>query len=87
MGFFKFIVISFLVLYIIRVIIRLIFPSVLRGMVNNMQEQARNQQAGQEPRRPEGSINIDYVPPRSKPNPKPGAADKLGEFVDYEEIK
>lgn len=82
MGLLKFIVITFLVFYIIRIIIRLIFPSLLRGVVNKMQEQAQ-QRGRQEPGRPEGSISIDYMPPK----PKGGRTDKLGDFVDYEEIK
>jgi hypothetical protein len=34
-------------------------------------------------RKPEGKINIDYVPPQSKPSP---GAQNAGEFVDFEEI-
>ena len=41
------------------------------------------QQQQQRRRTPEGSINIDYVPPQ----PKQGNADKLGDFVEYEEVK
>ncbi|MES2454357.1 MAG: DUF4834 domain-containing protein [Bacteroidota bacterium] len=82
MGFLKFIVISFLVLYIIRMIIRMIFPVVLKNLFNKVQEQAQSQgRAAQE--KPEGAISIDYMPPK----PKQGKTDKLGDFVDYEEIK
>ena len=45
--------------------------------------QAKTQQQQQAPRKPEGSISIDYVPPQ----PKQGNADKLGDFVEYEELK
>ncbi len=86
MGIIKFIVITILVLYIIRVIIRLILPMVFVKMVNKVQQKAQGQ-AGQQPRernsKPEGSISIDYMPPQAKG----GRTDKLGDFVDYEEIK
>lgn len=82
MGFLKFILVSFLVIYIIRIILRLIFPVVLKSMFSKVQQQAQNQHR-QEPSRPEGSISIDYMPPK----PKAGKTDALGDFVDYEEIK
>lgn len=82
MGFFKFIIISFLVLYIIRIILRLIFPVVLKNMFSKVQQQAQNQ-GRPEQAKPEGSISIDYMPPKTKT----GKTDALGDFVDYEEIK
>jgi hypothetical protein len=82
MGVIKFILITLLVLYIIRILIRLIFPVVLKNMFSKVQQQAQNQ-AGQNNSRPEGSISIDYMPPQ----PKGGRTDKLGDFVDYEEVK
>ena len=33
--------------------------------------------------KPEGAISIEYMPPQ----PKKGNADKLGDFVEYEELK
>ena len=50
-----------------------------------MQQQSgpQSQQQQRPPNRPVGSINIDYMPPQ----PKTGNADKLGDFVDYEELK
>lgn len=82
MAFFKFIIISFLVLYIIRMILRLIFPVVLKSMFSKVQQQAQNQGRPQQGK-PEGSISIDYMPPKAKT----GKTDALGDFVDYEEIK
>jgi hypothetical protein len=56
---------------------------VLRSIFGNMQ-QSTGQQRPQQPRKkPEGSITIDYMPPQTKK----GNADKLGDFVDYEEVK
>lgn len=79
----KFIFITIIVLWIIRVLIRLLFPVMLKNMVGNMQQQAANGGQAQRPSRPEGSISIDYMPKKEKK----GNADKLGDFVDYEEIK
>ncbi|GGH14380.1 hypothetical protein GCM10007422_35660 [Pedobacter zeae] len=52
------------------------------NLASKMQSQASGQQQ-QRKRRPEGSISIDYMPPR----PDQSKTDKLGDFVDYEEIK
>jgi hypothetical protein len=83
MGFFiKFIIVSLLIFYIIRIILRLVFPVVLRNMFSKVQQQAENQ-VRQQNTKPEGSISIDYVPPTAKT----GKTDKLGDFVDYEEVK
>lgn len=62
--------------------IRLVFPAVIRNAFGNMQQQTQQQQ--QRPRRPEGSISIDYMPKKEK---RKGSTDNLGEFVDYEEVK
>ncbi len=83
MALLKFILISFLVLYIIRVILRLIFPVVIKNMFSKVQQQAAQQQRTNPNHQREGDISIDYMPPRTKQ----GNADKLGDFVDYEEVK
>ncbi|RZL17262.1 MAG: DUF4834 family protein [Pedobacter sp.] len=86
MAFIKFILISFLVFYILRVILRLIFPVVLKNMFSKVQQKAQQQQQQQNTygnQRREGDISIEYMPPQ----PKQGNADKLGDFVDYEEVK
>ncbi len=85
MGLLKFLIIAIIILWIIRVIFRLIFPVMLKSVFGSMQ----NQTAGAQPQqrqhtsKPEGSISIDYMPKKEKK----GNADKLGDFVDYEEIK
>jgi hypothetical protein len=50
-----------------------------------MQSKAAGNQQQQNYRssKPEGSISIDYMPKKEKK----GNADKLGDFVDYEEVK
>lgn len=84
MGIIKFLFITILILWIIRVLLRLIFPMVLKSMFGKMQDQAGQPRPQQQPpRKPEGSISIDYVPPQ----PKHGSNDKLGDFVEYEELK
>ncbi len=79
----NFILISILVISIIRWLVRLIFPAVLRNMFSNVQNQAPANQQQQRSSKPEGSISIDYMPKKEKK----GNADKLGDFVDYEEVK
>jgi hypothetical protein len=82
-AFIKFIIISLLIFYIIRIILRLVFPVVLRNMFSKVQQRAENQARQQQNAKPEGSISIDYVPPTAKT----GKTEKLGDFVDYEEVK
>ncbi|WP_316790758.1 DUF4834 family protein [Pedobacter frigoris] len=79
----KFFFITLLVLYLIRVIFRLVFPIVIKNMFSKVQQQAQNQ-SRQQSSKPEGSISIDYMPPKTE---KKGNSDKLGDFVDYEEVK
>ena len=87
MGIVKFLFITIMILWVIRVLLRLVFPLVLKSIFGKMQQQ-QQQQPGQKRQqqqssKPEGSISIDYVPPQ----PKQGNADKLGDFVEYEEVK
>lgn len=80
----NFILISIIVFWVIRLLFRMIFPVMLKNVFGNMQNQAAgNQQQQQRSTKPEGSISIDYMPKKEKQ----GNADKLGDFVDYEEIK
>lgn len=80
----KFLLITIIILWIIRMLLRVLFPVMLRGMFGNMEQQAANaQQQQSRNRRPEGSISIDYMPQKEKK----GNPDKLGDFIDYEEVK
>jgi len=83
MGLVKFLIIAIIVLWVIRLLLRIIFPMVIKNAFNNMQNQAAGQQQSR-PRRPEGTISIDFMPKKEK---KKGNTDNLGEFVDYEEVK
>jgi len=85
MGIVKFLFITIMILWVIRVLLRLVFPLVLKSVFGKMQQQQQpgQKRQQQQPSKPEGSISIDYVPPQ----PKQGNADKLGDFVEYEEVK
>ena len=87
MGYFlNFIIITIIVIWVLRLLVRMIFPVMLKKAFGNMQNQATgNQQSQQQYKstKPEGSISIDYMPKKEKK----GNADKLGDFVDYEEVK
>jgi hypothetical protein len=50
-------------------------------MIAKLQKRAEQAQGGR-PKQPEGSIHVDYVPPKGKKAKK----DSAGEFVDFEEI-
>lgn len=75
MGILRFIFIFVLVSWILRMIFRLLAPRILRKAFQ------KAQQGYTPPRKPEGAINIDYIP-QHKTNKDPG-----GDFVEYEEIK
>lgn len=80
----KFIFIAILVLWLIRLLVRLLLPMLFRNLARKMQQQAtgQSQQYQSKSSKPEGSISIDYMPPSQQ-----GKTDKLGDFVDYEEVK
>lgn len=62
----------------------MILPMVFVKMVSKVQQKAQGgAQRPQQADRSEGAISIDYMPPK----PKGGRTDKLGDFVDYEEVK
>ena len=95
MGLLKFLFISILVLWVIRLIAARLLPWILRRFATKMQEQVFkefHQQQGQRPqpghseynKKTEGKINIDYIPPQT---PNQSGPNKAGEFVDFEEIK
>lgn len=82
LGLIKFIFITILVLWLIRMLIRLVLPMLFNNLASKMQNQATGQQQ-QRRSKPEGAISIDYMPPK----PDQSKTDKLGDFVDYEEVK
>jgi hypothetical protein len=85
MGLLKFLIITILVLWLIRMIARLLLPLLFKKMVSKAQEHVNAQyRQHEEPRRPAGKISVDYVPPKDK---EARAADKAGDFIDFEELK
>ncbi|MCC8409476.1 DUF4834 family protein [Mucilaginibacter sp. UR6-1] len=85
MGLLRFLFIAIAVLYIVRIIARLLLPMFFQKIVNKAQQQANNQyrQQQQPPRKPEGSIRVDYVPHEKRSS----VPDSEGEYVSYEEVK
>lgn len=88
MGFLKFLFIAIAILTLLRLTVRRLLPWALKRFMRKMQDRAYGQQSQyhstrQQSRRPEGEINIDYIPPEEKPN---SGAQNAGEFVDFEEI-
>ncbi len=89
MGFLKFLIIAICILYIIRVLARIFLPFLFKKAVNKMQEkmyqqQNEQQQNSQNNTKKEGSIHVDFIPPKSPKKPK---LDTAGDFVDYVELK
>ncbi|MBE9584537.1 DUF4834 family protein [Mucilaginibacter sp. JRF] len=84
MGLLRFLFIAIAVLYIVRIIARLLLPMFFQKIVNKAQQQANNQYRQQQPpRKPEGSIRVDYVPHEKRSS----VPDSEGEYVSYEEVK
>ena len=84
MGLLKFLLISILVMWLIRMLARLLLPLFFKKMVSKAQQHVNNQYREQAPPRPTGKISVDYIPPKDK---EARAADKAGDFIDYEDLK
>jgi hypothetical protein len=85
MGLLRFLIISIAVLYIIRFLSRLLLPLLFQKVVKKAQQQYNHTASSTQNynQRPEGSIKVEYIPPR----PKTSVPDTEGEFVEYEELK
>ncbi len=68
--------------FILRVLTRIFFPWI-------RPDRWSYREKGQEkPRKPEGSVSIDYVPPRQDmKDSRPGNNAPDSDYVDYEEVK
>ena len=77
----RFLFYLFLILWLLRIVLRIALPLVFKRMIAKLQKRAEQTQ-GSHPKQPEGSIHVDYVPPKGKKPKK----DSAGEFVDFEEI-
>ena len=76
----RFLIISILILYVVRLIMRLLAPYLFQSLVNKAQQQQQNANRAE---RPTGRIKVDYIPEGKKSN----IPDTEGEFVEYEEVK
>lgn len=91
-AFLKFLLIAILVLWVIRMVARLIFPWAMKKAAEKIMSQQQYQPyQGQQQRaqrsqqtQPDGSVQIDYVPPKTKAGKGP---QKAGEFVEFEEVR
>lgn len=85
MGLLRFLIISIAVLYIIRTLARIFLPMLFQNFVKKAQQQygQANTSNTNFNKKPEGSIKVEYMPPK----PKSSVPDSEGEFVDYEELK
>lgn len=71
-------------MWLIRMIARLVLPLLFKKIVSKAQQSVNNQYRQQAPPRPEGKLSVDFVPPKDK---EARAADKAGDFIDFEEVK
>ncbi|WP_069659617.1 DUF4834 family protein [Arcticibacter eurypsychrophilus] len=87
----KFLLITILVMWLIRMIAKLLLPFLFKKMVKKAQDKF-NSSTGQQPfgqqqahpPRTNGKISIDFIPPKDK---EARAADKAGDFIDFEDLK
>ena len=84
MGLLRFLFICICLLWIIKLVARFVLPFIFQSLVNKAQQPNQQQYSKKSSRQPDGKIRIDYIPPKDK---EARAADKAGEFIDYEEIK
>ena len=76
----RFLIISIIILYVVRLIMRLLAPYLFQSLVNKAQQQQQNANRAE---KPTGRIKVDYIPEGKKSN----IPDTEGEFVEYEEVK
>jgi len=81
-GFLKFLLITFLVLWLLGILGRLLLPFALRYLVKRLTHMSGMPPPQKRPKHPEGSVHIKGNPP-----PETRFRPDDGEYVDYEEIK
>lgn len=70
-------------MWILRMLARLILPMIFQKVVKKAQQNSSSRQQGSY-RKADEKIHVDFIPPKDK---EAKAADKAGEFIEYEEIK
>ena len=83
MALLRFLFFAIIILYVLKLVFRILLPILFQSLVNKVTN-AGPRREQQKRRAPEGSLNIDFIPPKDK---EARAADKAGEFIDYEELK
>lgn len=82
-GFFRTILIIFLIYYGLKIIGRFAFPLIFKRFVSKFEEKVRNQQQqAAKPNEKVGETVIDKKPISTKES-----NDDVGEYVDYEEVE
>ena len=83
----KFIFIFFCIFLLIRFLFKPLLKLIIQMVVGKMVNQQGSFQSTytNQKRRPQGSVDVDFVPPQNKK--KQGPAPGSGEYIDYEEVK
>lgn len=91
MGFIKFLIVCFCVYLLLKWLLKPLVQRLLNRALHDMAKKhggqfqgQHRQQAQQTKQKREGSIHVDYVPPKTKNKTIP---DDEGEYIDYEEVK
>ncbi len=72
-------------MWLLKMVARVILPMIFQSLMNKAQTPPGQQQYRKSNQPPSQSkLHIDFIPPQDK---EAKAADKAGEFIDYEEIK
>lgn len=81
----RFLIITIAIMWLLRMVARVVLPMLFQNLMNKAQNPSAQPRyrRGHNPK-PADTIHIDFVPPKDK---EAKAADKAGDFVDYEEIK
>lgn len=77
----KFLIILLVIFFVFPPLLRYLFRLFIKDQFQKAQKQFYNEHA--RPQRPEGRIDVDYVPPQKGK----GQDFKGGEYIDYEEVK
>jgi hypothetical protein len=73
--------------FVLKPLLRILLQYMVKKVVDNTMEDFKRQgNRAAQPKRPEGTIFVDYVPD-GKSKSKPPKDKDEGEFVDYEEVK
>jgi hypothetical protein len=72
-----------LYIWVLKPLLRYLLPILVKKAVEKQFGKFNNQ--NQRPKKPEGTIHVDYIPEKDKKRPQNKAEE--GEYIDYEEVK